>query len=83
MSMNLYISASGSVTTPSGKSFEHVEIFDLQQTTTEESYKVINSENKLEAYEKLSSTRSSTFKDLKKWIKKMEEYGFTIEWSVM
>ena len=83
MSMNLYIEAIGTVTAPNGEKLPYSEGFNLQQTSTEETYKVLDSEDKFEAYKSLKSTTKVKVKALKAWINKMTNLGFEITWYQM
>ena len=83
MSMNLHISASGVVKTPSGQDMPFYQKFDLYQTRTEDTYKILESQNIFKAYISLQKPNSEHINELKIWIKNMQGYGFKIEWFAM
>lgn len=80
MSMNLQVISFGEVITPSGKKMKYQDEFPLIQTRTVDTYQIMGSENKYEAYKSLYGDRGDR---LKKWLIRQEKYGYTIEWNVI
>ena len=51
--------------------------FDLKQTRTKETQAILASEDKVGAYKDFGYPVG----ELNRWLKKMKEFGFVIEWS--
>jgi hypothetical protein len=81
MSMNLNVSASGVVKTPSGQDMPFHQSFQLWQTRTEDTYKILESKNILKTY--ISMYKPDHEDELKIWLKNMQGYGFEIKWFAM
>lgn len=78
MSINLSLIAKAECISPSGKKIEVVENYPLLQTTTQNTYLILDAENKIEAYSKIYGGKTK----LKSWISKYEKLGFKILWGI-
>lgn len=84
MSMNLVVHTKGEITTPNGFKRELGEYGPIRQTTTKDSYEIVNSgldsKGKYNLYRKKYGDPGN---NLRLWIEIREAEGFEIVWEVV